>query len=473
MHHPFTAGLAVVLASVGAIASAAPQQMGPEQVFAARESELPAVGVRSFDGYTFATVISDGDRRGPGSSSAALRAMLEDRMHATLPTLELKPSLGRAAAFAAVGCVEGQVDLAGMVRVSQRRTPEGALRVVHAIPTARIEVVEMRLPQLVQCIDRRLVSGRASVADVLLMGELAPEAQVPGALVRSLAAICGDGIASTASQSWLRQGGLPLAQGIRGWGDAISASVRATGTFGPGLRPMDGMATSQIDDPEEAIRLLGTRANDPALLSRATELLRSLGWERCAAQLPTTTGTLTPAMDRAGSRLPREVRASLASSAPVATLLLTDGSCPIALAPGVGPNYERARVRFNEGTGDGFIATASLLAPDFGATPRVEDGVLLAMSLLSLSDPGLAAPIARACFRCAPDHPHAGVTMLIALRQSGANDAMKLLLPQVEASARVDAWGAAQLESIRRDCGLAKRVVPNPVPVHAGGDDEP
>ena len=477
MRWPIVMALAAAAAAAGFVVPAIAQDAAPERVFAAHADDLATAGVRSFDGFTFATLVAPGDRQGPLSAPAALRAMLQARLHATLPTSEMQPAVGRAAAFAGVGCVEGRIDVAGLVRVSEVRLSGGMVRVVHAIPSVRVDAVDVRLPQLLECLDQRLVSGRAAVADVLLLGELVPEAQAPGALVRSLAAVCGDGISATATKSWLREDGLPPVQGLRGWQESVATAVRTSGNFGPALRPLDAASVDRIADPEEAIRQLGMRANDAALLGRARALLSSLGWSRCAAQLPAASATIEPAVDRPGSKLSPQLRAQVASLPMVTVLLLTNGMAPVRLGTGVGSNHPRALQRFDQSTPESYAMAVDLLRQDLEAAPTVEGGVLLSMSLLSLGDAGLAAPIARACFRAAPEHPYAGVAMLLALQALDQKDVAKALLAQVEAKARLEDWGKGQLKGLRAWCGLPAQApvqaVPAPASVQSGMDDDP
>jgi hypothetical protein len=478
MRPAIASAIASVLAAASAFTFASGQQASPDRIFAARAEELSSPGVKTTDGITFATIVARGDREGPLSTPAALRAMLQARLHETLPTSGMQPAVGRAAAFAAVGCVEGRIDASGLTRVSESRLPGGMVRVVHALPAARLDAVDLRLPQLLECLDERLVSGRAAVADVLLLGELVPEAQAPGALVRSLAAVCGDGISTTASGAWVREDGLPPVGGLRGWQEAIAGAVREGGNFETALRPLDAAAVGRIEDAEEAIRQLGLRANDASLLARARELLARQGWSRCVAQLPTGTAAIEPAKDRAGSRLPASLRAQVASLPAVAVLLLTDGRCPIRLSAGPGPNHARAMQRFDESALESYAAAVELLRHDFEAAPGLEGGVLLSMSLLALNDPGLAAPISRACCRVAPEHPYAGVAALLSLRMLDRKDAARALLPEVESRARVNRWGREQLDELRAWCGLPARTVgppaaPAPVSVQGGSDDEP
>jgi hypothetical protein len=165
------AGLCAALAAPGIAASSAVQGVDPGRVYAAHAAELAEPGVRAFDGFTFSTAVVAGDLKGPLSAPAALRAMLEVRLQATLGGSDLQAAVGRAAAFAGVGCVEGRVDITGMQRVAEDRLPEGKVRAVHAIPSPRIEAVSLGMPELLTCLDGRLTAGKAAVAEVLLLGE--------------------------------------------------------------------------------------------------------------------------------------------------------------------------------------------------------------------------------------------------------------------------------------------------------------
>ena len=476
MRRGIAAGLCAALAAPGIAASSAVQGsavqgVDPGRVYAAHAAELAEPGVRAFDGFTFSTAVVAGDLKGPLSAPAALRAMLQVRLQATFGGSDLQAAVGRAAAFAGVGCVEGRVDITGMQRVAEDRLPGGKVRAVHAIPSPRIEAVSLRMPELLTCLDGRLTAGKASVAEVLLLGELVPAEQVPGALVRSLSAVCGDGWSATSRRAWVGDGGAPLANGIEGWRTAVREAVRADGgSFNGALRPLSGKELESIVDPEEAIRRIGRRANDPALLARAADLLGSLRWTRCASQLPTAVAEIVPAVDRAGSRLPQSLRAEVASGRIVTLLLLTNGECPLVFADRPGPNEQAARAKYNEASSEAppdasreaLTEAVRLLRDDFEAAPTIEGGVLLSASLLALQDPGLAFPVARATFRAAPRHPFAGVFALISLRRLGlpeaaAKGAAARLLPEVERSAQLEQWGRAQLEEIRVWCGLGPR----------------
>ncbi len=440
------------LCAASAVLHASAQVSSPEVAFRAHAGALEEPGVRTFDGVTFSTVVASGKLRGPLSSSSALREMLKVRMHETLPTTGLPPAVGRAAAFAAVGCIEGAIDASGIVRVSAERLPNGLERVVHGLPTARITAVSLDMPSLLGCLDRRLISGRASTPDVLLIGELVPAADVPGALVRSLAAVCGDGIAATASCTWLDNAGVPLQRGLTSWQQSVAAAVRSGSNFSAALQPLPQAELDGIADPEEALRRLGERANDAGLLLRARTLLVSLGWQKCAEQLPSSTAPIVAAVDRAGSRLAPEQRAQVASSPQVLVLLLTDAGAPLTISRGAGPNQQRARAAYDEHSNQSLAAAVDFLRADFVASPTVDGGVLLSAALLALEDPGLAYPVARACTRVAPDHPYAGVNALLALWKLGRIELARELLASVESQARLDEWGRSMIASVRAWC---------------------
>jgi hypothetical protein len=444
--------LVAALCAASAVSQALAQALTPEVAFKAHAVALRDPGVRTIDGVTFATVVAPGKLQGPLSSAAALREMLKARMHETLPTSGLPPAVGRAAAFAAVGCVEGTIDASGIVRVSSERLPDGMDRVVHGLPAARVNAVSLDLAGLLGCLDRRLVAGRASTPEVLLLGELVPTADVPGALVRSLSAVCGDGIAATAAGTWLGNGGMPLQRGLASWQQSVAASVRSGSAFSAALLPLPRAELDAIADPEEALRRLGERANDAGLLSRARALLGSLGWKHCVEQLPSSTAPIAAAVDRAGSRLGPELRAQVASAPAVLVLLLTDAGAPLAMSRTAGPNQQRARAAYDAHSPKSLATAVDLLRADFVASPTVEGGVLLSAALLALEDPGLAYPVARACARAAPDHPYAGVNALVALQKLGRAETARQLLAEVESQARLDDWGRSMLASVRAWC---------------------
>lgn len=452
-----SAPLYAALAALGIAAGSAAQTAEPSRVYSAHTKELAEPGVRAFEGMTFSTTVVAGDRKGPLSAPVALRAMLQVRVQTTLAGGDLPVAVSRAAAFAGVGCIEGLVDITGMLRVAEDRLPGGLVRVVHALPSSRIEAVSLRMPELLNCLDHRLTAGNASVAEVLLLGELVPAEQVPGALVRSLSAVCGDGWSATSRCSWVGDGGAPLTRGLEGWRTSVRDAVRAGSGFDVALRPLAQKELDSIVDPEEAILRIGCRANDPALLARATDLLRSLRWARCASQLPMAVAAIVPAVDKVGSRLSIGLRAEVASGRIITSLLLTNGRAPVVFADRQGPNEQTARAKYNEASAESLAEAVRLLRDDFEAAPTIEGGVLLSASLLALNDPGLAFPVARATFHGAPRHPFAGVFALASLRRLGLREAAAELLPTVENSAQLEQWGRAQLDEIRVWCDVGPR----------------
>jgi hypothetical protein len=189
-------------------------------------------------------------------------------------------------------------------------------------------------------------------------------------------------------------------------------------------------------------------------------LLASLGWQKCAEQLPSSTAPIVAAVDRAGSRLTPELRAQVAASPRVLVLLLTDAGAPLAISRGAGPNQQRARAAYDAHSDQSLSAAVEYLRADFVASPTVDGGVLLSAALLALEDPGLAYPIARACARVAPDHPYAGVNALLALRKLGRAELARAFLARVESQARLDEWGRSMIASVRAWCAPAEPVPP-------------
>ena len=58
-------------------------------------------------------------------------------------------------------------------------------------------------------------------------------------------------------------------------------------------------------------------------------------------------------------------------------------------------------------------------------------------------------PVASAAMRASPSHPFAGVNLMLARQALGDREAVRALLPQLQANPSLDDWGRAQIASAR------------------------
>ena len=405
-----------------------------QQAWGEIESSEP--GLHVGDGWTFsvgvATPVGAGDL---AASAARERASFESIValaRSCFDAASVDPPLGEgpAARLAeeAIFIARDKVSVAGLETVQVRQLVDGRFEAVHAIPSARLAAQRVVASDVLESLRLRHRSAPLPWPLAMLWVELADGDRDRAAALDALAAALGS------------EFGVGVSQSLRG--ERLECLPAAWNAI---PRRLDG-ATRGALGLEQALRALGRRAHDSDLADRISEELSKAGWSRCAGAM---------------QRLPRRVEYGAAvaptplqqRTAPVELttpaaqiVLLTDGAFPFAPTPNAAIPDDRTR---------GFVirqpaeAIPPLLAA-MGTCPSAETLSEIAMALRGVGMHAESAAFSRAAFLLKPNHPFAGVDLLIALRATDRAAEAREVLAQVRAEASLDAWGRRQLDEIER-----------------------
>ncbi len=428
-----------------------------------------AEGVRVADGFVFSCVRLPLSRSATerarevaqGKAGArAIRQMLEwqvgERALVGVPAGPLRQALSEAA----VACIGGSTDLAGMLTVHSDST-EDSVTVVRAVPEARVRSIGMDRAGLVRCLSEQSASGKGRAIDALLLAELdGPDGLGQEArLLSALSATIGPGLQMAMAGRWTDAKRAVCPGCMAGWTSLAAQSVAANGGCGDALSPLPPSAVAELG-LEDLLQVVAVRVNDPSVQAALSARLVDAGFVRSAGALRFTAAKFVPFEDRPGKRLGNDVRAKVFASPLVVALLLADGDLDAAWGPATAC-LAPATAAFDEGTPESVARSISLLSDGMGSVPNVDSVSLLAAALLASDEPRLAEPLARAAFNAMPSHKFAGVNALRAQRALDLRDRARVLLPKVAGEAQLGNWGRRQLESVAQWLGVP---VPPPAP---------
>jgi len=384
--------------------------------FRVHKSALMQPGVRSFDDWTFGTLVMPaGSRKGSSEASMLFARNASGDIRKCVPA-----SLADAFEQTVFASANISLTIQGMQRVHIEPVAGGEVS-IYAIPKAQLEGHQISCEQALQFLRLRASNGDASLPILTLMLEVAPENEAPGFATRVDAMLQSKGPAFQGGNiQWVS---LPIgfANPIPECGSCSRAS---------------------------ALSLMAERPGDSMAAKCLAQVFRRDGYVRTAdvVKLPTNELTQLPQNPLIQSELQTLLTAHKDCESIAGWLvMLSRYGCSMPLPQGNAPCSEGASVAFQEENWQTCLVAA---LPKDSGVPNASAWNLSSVCLRKLGAPQLAILSAKEAQCLDPTLGHAVVNELLAYQDLGDRNVVSSKLVSARAHPSLDTWDKARLDEL-------------------------